>query len=297
MFSKASRKKAKLRLALAGVSGSGKTMGALLIAKGLGGKIAAIDTEKGSLSLYANVVGFDVCELSAPFSPEAYVQAIKFAEDAGYEILIIDSISHEWGGEGGCLEINDKLADSKFKGNNWRAWSETTPRHNKFLESINKSSMHIIATVRSKMKTESVQGNNGKSQIVKVGLGAEQRDGIEYEFTTVLDISHQGHFAVASKDRTGLFSNKDPFVLNEKTGASLLEWLNSGEEDPLIAIEREIISCTSSEQLKLVISKAKAMFGNDADAMERIRKAKAELAARVSNNSTGLSEEKNGISE
>lgn len=149
MFKKAERKQAKLRLALAGPSGSGKTYSALLIAKGLGGKIAVLDTEKGSASLYADLVDFDVVDLMAPFTPERYIDVITAAEAAGYDTLVIDSYSHEWTGPGGCLEANEALAHSKFRGNTWAAWNETTPRHRKLTNKILGSSMHIICTMRS----------------------------------------------------------------------------------------------------------------------------------------------------
>jgi hypothetical protein len=118
-FEKAARKKAKLRLALTGPSGSGKTYGALQIAKGIGGKIAVIDTEKGSASLYTHLAEFDVLELAPPFTPERFIEAVKAAEAGGYSTLIIDSITHEWSGSGGCLELVDQVARAKFKGNSW----------------------------------------------------------------------------------------------------------------------------------------------------------------------------------
>ena len=222
MFKKAERKQARLRLALAGPSGSGKTYSALQMAKGLGSKIAVIDTEHGSASLYADAAEFDVMELHAPYSPERYVEAIQAAEAAGYDVLIIDSYSHEWTGPGGCLEINDETAKSKFKGNTWSAWSETTPRHRKLTDKILTSPLHIICTMRS--KTETVQGEGKK--IVKLGLKSEQRDGTDYEFTVVLDVTHDGHYAVASKDRTRLFQH--PEVITPDTGKKLLAWLNDG---------------------------------------------------------------------
>lgn len=221
-FKKAERKQAKLRLALAGPSGSGKTMGALRVAKGMGGKIAVIDTERGSASLYATVCDFDTLDLDPPYNPERYIEAIKAAEDAGYDIIIVDSATHEWDGKGGCLEINERLADAKFKGNTWAAWNETTPRHRAFLDAIIQSKCHIIATMRS--KTETVQGEGKK--VIKLGMKAIQRDGAEFEFTTVLDITHDNHYATTSKDRTGLFT--EPHVITEETGKRLMNWLNSG---------------------------------------------------------------------
>lgn len=221
-FKKAERKQAKLRLALAGPSGAGKTMSALRIAKGMGGKIAVIDTERGSASLYSHVVDFDTLDLGPPYTPERYIDAIAAAEQAGYDTLIIDSITHEWDGKGGCLEMNENLANAKYKGNTWSAWNETTPRHRAFLDAIIQSKCHIIATMRS--KTETVQGEGKK--VMKLGMKVVQREGSEFEFTTVLDIVHDSHMATTSKDRTGLFA--DPHVITEDTGKRLLAWLNSG---------------------------------------------------------------------
>lgn len=233
MFQKAMRKTSKLRLGLTGPSGSGKTWGALTIAKELGSKIACIDTEHGSASLYSDLVDFDVLELSAPYSPERYIAAIKEAEKAGYEVLIIDSMTHEWNGAGGVLELLDEIAKAKFKGNTWSAWNEMTPRHRKFIDAILQSPMHIITTVRSKTETAQVE-ENGRKKVAKLGMKAEQRDGVEFELTVVLDLIHDGHYAMASKDRTRLFAG-DPKPITAETGRMLLNWLNSGakiEVDP-----------------------------------------------------------------
>jgi len=227
-FEKAIRMKAKLRLALTGPSGSGKTFGALKIAQGIGGKVAVIDTEKGSASLYAHMAEFDVLELDPPYTPERFIEAVKSAEGAGYGVLIVDSITHEWNGVGGCLELVDQVAGAKYKGNSWSAWNEITPRHRAFLDALMRSPMHIIATMRSKTETAQTE-QNGRKKVVKLGMKSEQRDGVEYEFTTVLDIVHEGHYAVASKDRTGLFAG-DPTPISEETGQMLLDWLESGAE-------------------------------------------------------------------
>lgn len=224
-FSKAQRKRAKLRLAIGGPAGSGKTWGALEIAKGLGGKIAVIDTERGSASLYSDRADFDTLELGPPFTPERCVEALKAAEKAGYDIVIFDSITHEWNGSGGCLEINDTIAHAKFKGNTWAAWNETTPRHRAFVDSIIQSPTHVIATLRS--KTETVQENG---RVKKLGMKSEQREGTEYEFTVVLEIEHERHIAIATKDRTNLF--KEPHVITPDTGRKLREWLERGIEAP-----------------------------------------------------------------
>lgn len=257
MFQKATRKTAKLRLALTGPSGSGKTTAALVIARELGNKIACIDTEHGSASLYADLADFDVMELSAPYSPERYIAAIKDAEQAGYEVLIIDSVTHEWSGAGGVLEILDEVARAKFRGNTWSAWNELTPRHRKFIDTILQSKMHVICTGRS--KTETVQTEeNGKKKVAKLGMKTEQREGFEYEMSVVLDLIHDGHYAMASKDRTRLFGG-DPKPITADTGRMLLEWLNSGakiEVDPS-EVARYVDGIDSAEDMVQL----KAAFG------------------------------------
>jgi len=242
-FEKAVRKKAKLRLGLTGPSGSGKTLSALLLAKGIGGKIAVLDTERESASLYAEPVRlpdgrfieppeFDALSLGSPYTPERYIEAIRAAESAGYTTMIIDSITHEWSGVGGCLELVDEIARARYKGNSWSAWNDVTPRHRALLDAILQSPMHVIVTLRSKTETAQQEGQNGKKTVVKLGMKAEQRDGFEYEMTVVLDLSHDGHYATATKDRTGLFMGRDPQVISEETGRMLLEWLESGAEPP-----------------------------------------------------------------
>ncbi|WP_077475651.1 ATP-binding protein [Rodentibacter ratti] len=228
-FQKAERKKSKLRLALTGPSGSGKTYGALLLASGLGSKIAVIDTEQGSASLYSHLVEFDSLELEPPYNPERYREALKLAVKSGYDVVIIDSITHEWSGSGGCLELLEQIAKARYKGNSWAAWNDITPRHRAFIDDLLTSPIHIIVTARSKTETAQVEVN-GRKQVQKLGMKTEQRDGIEYEFTTVLDIVHDGHFALPSKDRTGLFSANEPERLSKETGERIKEWLESGVE-------------------------------------------------------------------
>lgn len=225
---KAKRSATKLRLLLTGPSGSGKTYGGLLIAKGLGAqRVIVVDTEQGSSDLYDRLCEFDVIDLKPPFTPERYIEAIDAAEAAGADAIIIDSISHEWNGKGGCLELVDEIARAKFKGNTWSAWSELTPRHRAFIDRMLRSSAHIIATGRAKTETAQVD-DHGRKKVVKLGMKLESRDGAEYEFTTVLDIIHDGHFAVASKDRTGIFGG-DPKPITTDTGKRLAAWLAGGE--------------------------------------------------------------------
>ena len=233
-FTKATRKKARLRLALTGPSGSGKTYSALLMAKGIGGRIGVIDTEHDSASLYAGLPEmpeFESLNLAPPFTPERFTEAVRAAEAAGFDTLILDSITHEWNGSGGCLEMVDEIARAKFKGNSWSAWNEVTPRHRDFLDALLRSPLHIIATMRSKTETAQTE-ENGRKKVVKLGMKSEQRDGFEYEMTVVLDLVHDGHFATATKDRTGLFAGHDPKPITEETGARLLEWLEQGEAGP-----------------------------------------------------------------
>ena len=225
MFKRAERRRAKARIALAGPSGSGKSMSALLLAKGMGGKIAAIDTENESLSLYAHVVPFDVAVLKAPFNPERYIEMIKAAESAGYDTIIIDSLTHEWAGPGGILEIHDSMP-----GNSWANWAKVTPRHNALINAMLQSPCHIIATMRS--KTEYIQTErDGKKKVEKTGTAPQQRDGMDYEFTVCLDIT-TNHIAGTSKDRTGLFDGKFE-VITEEHGKMLKEWLEDGVEAPV----------------------------------------------------------------
>lgn len=230
-FKKAQRKNAKLRLAIAGPTGSGKTFGALLLAKGIGGRIAVADTENSSAELYDDLVEFEHANIQPPYTPEKFIEVIKAAENSGFDTLIIDSITHEWSGVGGCLEIVDKLAGTTFKGNSWGAWSEVTPRHRKFVDAMLQSSINIIVTMRSKMETVQIDNGKGKKKVEKVGMKAEQRDGIEYEFTTVLDITHD-NYALATKDRSRIFA--EPRPITEADGILLRQWLTSGSANACI---------------------------------------------------------------
>lgn len=219
-FTKAKRTNAKLRLAITGTAGSGKTYGALQIAFGLEGKIAVIDTENGSADLYANLGDYDTCQLTPPFDPRKYIQTIHEAENEGYNVIILDSLSHEWAGEGGSLSLQGKIANTKYRGNTYAAWRDVTPLHDALIQTILASPCHIIATMRSKTD---YANDNGKP--IKVGLAPVQRDGTDYEFTSVLDIS-QNHLATVSKDRTGLFPDT-PFLITPQIGERLLDWLNA----------------------------------------------------------------------
>lgn len=222
---KAVRKKAKLRLGVAAPSGAGKTYSSLLLAFGLGQKIGLIDTEQGSGDLYADLGDYDIIQIEAPYTIDKYLQAIKAFEQANYDVIIIDSLSHAWAGDGGLLDKQGKIADSG-KGNGYTAWRSITPEHNALVNAMLASSCHIIATMRSKQEYVLQVNDNGKQAPKKVGMAPIQRDGMEYEFTVMFDIDIN-HNATSTKDRTRLFDGKI-FKITSETGEQLLAWLNNG---------------------------------------------------------------------
>lgn len=249
---KATRQKSFMRLNLSAPSGAGKTMGALLMAYGLiddWEKIAVIDTENGSASLYDHLGPFNAVDIEPPFTPERYIEAIDACLKAGMECIILDSSSHEWSGPGGCVEINEKLAQAKYKGNTWAAWMETTPRHDRFIQKVLQSKCHFITCTRSKMET--VMGDDKK--VKKVGMKDIQRDGWEYELTVSLTIDRDTHTATASKDRTEIFEGKDPFIISAETGRLIRQWCEKGI-DPMVEINEAIVklaNCNTTEELTL----------------------------------------------
>ena len=218
-----SRTQAKIKLALQGCAGAGKTMSALLIAYGMTSnwsKIAVIDTENSSADLYAHLGNYNVLSLSEAYTPEKYIEAISVCEKAGMEVIIIDSISHCW----------DYLLDyhANLQGNSFANWSKVTPRQNAFVQKILSSPSHVISTMRSKQDYV-LNEKNGKMVPEKVGLKAVQRDNVDYEFTLVLDLNIK-HQAVASKDRTGLFMGKPEFIITTNTGKEILQWCNTASK-------------------------------------------------------------------
>ena len=229
MFTKAQRTQARLRLALCGPSGSGKTYSALLIAQGLApdGRIAMIDTERGSGALYSHLVDYDVAPLAPPYTPDRYIERIRLAGESGYQVLIIDSLTHAWVGEGGILDLHDRATQASRSGNSFAAWREVTPRHNALVDALIGADLHVIVTMRTKTAYDLSDDGNGKKRPIKVGLAPVQRDGLEYEFTVVMDLSVEGHVATAAKDRTGLFDGAH-WVPVKATGEALRGWLDSG---------------------------------------------------------------------
>ena len=227
MFQKAERSAVFLKLALAGSAGSGKTMSALRLARGLvgpTGKIAVIDTENGSASLYADLTDFDVCNVDNKDDWQAYADMIFDAEKAGYGCIIIDSFSHAWEA---ILEYKDKL-DQQPRGNSYTNWKDAGRKFKNILRAITDSKMHVFCCLRTKTEYVLEANDRGKQVPRKIGTAPIMREGIEFEFTTVFDIAVETHTATCSKDRTGLFAGQD-FMITEDTGRQLEAWRKSGK--------------------------------------------------------------------
>ncbi|WP_372757994.1 AAA family ATPase [Mariniflexile sp.] len=249
---KSERKQAKIKLALQGSAGSGKTYSSLLLAKGLTNgdfsKVAIIDTENRSADLYAHLGSYNVLSIDAPYSPEKYIEAIDICLEANMNVIIIDSLSHCW----------DYLLDvhSNMPGNSFTNWGKITPRQNAFVNKILQSNVHIISTMRVKQDYVLNQ-KNGKFVPEKVGLKAIQRNDLDYEFTIVFDVDI-AHQVLASKDRTGLFIDKPEFIINTSTGRKIREWCENGtgtEQEKLATIAKEIFACTTISGLHHIYKK------------------------------------------
>lgn len=246
---KAERKQAVIKLGIQGPSGSGKTYSSLLLAYGLVGNwnmIGIIDTENNSSHLYSHLGNYNVLSLSEPFSPERYMEAIEVCEKAGMRVIIIDGISAEWEGSGGIIESHGNMV-----GNSFTNWNRVTPRHNAFVQKILQSPCHVIATIRSKQDYV-LTDKNGKIVPEKVGLKGVTRDGMDYEFTTVLDLDIR-HQSTASKDRTGLFSNSVPFVITAQTGIKISVWCLG--EDLIKKAEFQINEAKTVQELRNILIK------------------------------------------
>lgn len=235
---KAEKKQAKLRMAINGPAGSGKTWTALEIASGLGDKILLIDTEGSSSTLYADRFNFDIISMSDfgdnPFNPENFVEAIKAGENGGYDVIIVDSLSHAWAGEGGALDMANKETLRSRSGNTFMAWRNVTPIHNKLINKILQSKSHVIATMRSKEKKVMEQDESGRNKVKTIGMEAVMRDGVNYEFTIVGDLD-QEHNMIISKTRCAFLDKAVIPTPSRALGEQLVQWLNSGE-----AIEQQV---------------------------------------------------------
>ncbi|MBA6153943.1 AAA family ATPase [Gelidibacter maritimus] len=250
----AKRHQVKLRLGLSGASGFGKTYSALLLAHGITNdwsRIAIIDTENNSANLYAHLGDFNVLSLNEPYTPERYIEALKTCENASMEVIIVDSITHEWQGKGGCLQIHEQL------GGRFQDWAKVSPRHQAFIDAILQSKCHVITTVRSKIDYALDKDSSGKTKVTKHGLKEVTREGYEYELTVNFEMINDKHLAKASKDRTGLFMDKPEFIINQSTGRKLMQWCNMG-----LSIDQaiqEVEECTTIEGLRQLYSKYSGM--------------------------------------
>ena len=241
MFAKAERNETCIKLALTGPSGSGKSYGALKLARGLvgaTGKIAFVDTENGSGKLYSNLTEFFHCDLAAPFEYQKFIDAVKGAEQAGFDCVVIDSLSHLWQGI-----LDEKNSIDRRGGNQYTNWTVPTAHLNETIQTILQSRIHVIACLRVKQEYVLQEETNSKGKSVqvpkKVGLAPVMRDNIEYEFSTVLEVG-MDHQCSASKDRTGLFVDKT-FQITEQTGEQLAAWLSGCPviQEPSVCKETE----------------------------------------------------------
>lgn len=271
-FQKAVKTKAKLRVALAGVSGAGKTYSALTMAKALGGKVAVIDSERSSALLYADKFDFDHMDLS-DHGIDRYKAAIR--EAAAYDVLIIDSLSHEWAGRGGALEEVDR---KKGAGNSFAAWNGVSQKHAGLLDDILMHPGHVIVTMRKKSAFV-LETVNGKQVPRKVGMEVVQRDGIEFEFTVLLSLERDGQILIEKSRCSALEEmgalRRDDIV---KAGETLREWLASGvdapKKDPLereVGLLRGLIeTATARADLDALTERLKALPTADRDALRPV---------------------------
>lgn len=269
---KAQRKQIKLKVGFSGAAGFGKTYSALLMAHGMTGdwsKIVVIDTENGSADLYSDLGGYSTLTLEAPYSPERYIQAIQMCEKAGFELIVIDSITHEWEGKGGCLEIMEQL------GGKYQDWAKVTPRHRAFIDAILQSPCHVFTTVRRKQEYEMSKSENGRVTVTKTGTKEVTREGFEYELTLNFEFLNDKHLVKASKDRTGLFSERPEFVITKATGEELLKWSESGVDELAGAIH-EVLSATTLEGLMVVYGNHSSLHKNP-KFIEELKKQKQHL--------------------
>lgn len=258
-FKKATKSQSKLRLAIYGPSGGGKTYTSLRIATGIcsviGGRIAVIDTERGSASKYSDLFDFDVVEIGEKPTIENYVAMVTLANREGYSVIVIDSLSHGWQD---LLTEVDVLAKAKYKGNTWSAWSEGTPKQRLLIDAI-LNSTHIIATMRSKTEWVTEKDSNGRSKPVRIGLAPEQGKGIEYEFDMLMEVNPE-HYVEFIKDRSGMYQDKGFNKPDESLGVELIKWLSTGDS-LYIDKEEQVALSFAMEQVGVDIPKFMEFIG------------------------------------
>lgn len=227
-FQKATKRKTKLRMSISGPPGSGKTFTALTIARALGAKIAVIDSENGSASKYSgDIVEFDVLNLES-FDPDMYIEAIRAAGAAGYDVIVVDSLSHAWTA---LLDFVDQRAKASKSGNTYMAWRDATPKQNALVQAIIQSPCHVIATMRSKVEYALDENDRGKKAPRKIGMAPVQREGVEYEFDVVGELTID-HDLIVSKSRCSALADRVISKPGEEVAKTLLAWLDQGEDAP-----------------------------------------------------------------
>lgn len=290
---RAERRQARLRMALCGASGAGKTWSALLLARGLveelisrgelagtlEGKIGMVDTERRSGSLYAHVAPFDTIDLGPPYSVERYIGALHALERSGCAVVILDSISHAWASEGGVLALLDRLeARERFSG----FGTVVNPAQDQFVDAILRSPCHIIVTMRSKTAwvLEAREKGGRTVQVPKrIGMAPVQRPGIEYEFTTLLELDTSTHLGRPVKNRCPVFEDGKEVRVGVETGRALATWLLEAAPAP-----EEPVSGTPAERCHAVLQaglRAIERAGNGPDLARVYEGAKLALQAFV----------------
>ena len=274
---RATRSQTKLRLALTGASFAGKTTGALMLAKGLvegmieAGQLSAspnpriglIDTERKRSHLYSHLVPFDVIDLAPPYSIERYLGAMHALEDAGNEVIIVDSASHAWSGAGGLLSTIK--SDNSFS-----EWRKATPVQDEFIDSIMRSPAHMIVTMRSKTEwvVEKQMSKSGREVNAprRIGMKPIQRDGVEYEFTTLLDLQlthdKKRRLIEVIKDNTGVFLEADLQAVDNWSlaGRQCITWISEGAPMP-----REAAGPTPAQQAEAICAAGERLMARAAN--------------------------------
>lgn len=292
-FKRASKKTARARVALVGPAGSGKTFTALAIGVHLGKRVAVIDTEHGSASKYALPEGltrdqrpdlfpFDALELD-DFAPARYVEALEAAEEQGYDVVIIDSLSHAWMGKGGALDQVDKAAARSKSGNSYTAWRDVTPQHNALVEAMLSCKAHLIVTMRAKTEYVLEENDRGKKVPKKVGMAPVQRDGLEYEFDVTADLTLDNDLIVG-KTRCSALKDRHFNKAGENVATILRDWLSDGAVAALSPVEEflgRLRLCGGSAEANAIlheIGKRKAEFSEPE--LTRIRRVARETLDR-----------------
>lgn len=250
---RATRKQVKIKLAVSAPTGFGKTYSSLLLSYGMVGdwsKIAVIDSENDSASLYADLGEYNVISMKPPYNVDSFVKAVKLCTDAGIECIIVDSTYHYWHGKGGLLEYNQAL------GGRYQDWAKTNPLYLKWLDTILQTPVHFICTSRKKQAYEMSKNADGKTTVEKKGMEDQIRDGFDYEMTIAFTINTNTHLAEAAKDRTRLFAGKQEFVITEETGRQIKEWCETGviPEPPIDPVSEAIAELYTAADLAGLVS-------------------------------------------